>query len=76
MEFPAVLGVFLSKNAVRPGSGPILAILKAKLWPNLTDRFWPKMILAYFVSGFRPFLVHQLVLCVWFFWLTVISHFC
>ena len=38
-------------------------------------RFWPKMILAYFCRGFRPFLVNQLVLCVWSL-MIVISQFC
>ena len=54
--------------AVRLGSGPILAILKVRLWPNLMVGFWPKMIQPMFVvvSG-QFFFVHQLVLCVFSF---------
>ena len=48
--------------AVKLGSGPILRVLKFRFWGNLEARFWTKMILTDFYSGFRAFLCKNLFL--------------
>ena len=41
-SFSLYIYIYTYICAVRPGSGPIFAILKARFWPNLMARFWPR----------------------------------
>ena len=49
-------------------------IYHKRCWPTFSERFWPKVILAYFYSCFRHLFVQKLVLCVLVL-LTLVSQF-
>ena len=62
--------------AMSLGFGPVLAILKVRIWTKLSDRFWTKVMLAYFYMGFGQFMCAKVsVVCFWF-CLVVVSQFC
>ena len=67
--------IYIYIGAVKLGSGPMLPLLKVRLWTNSKLRFSTKIILSYFYCGFKLLSLRASLVCFWGL-LIVIGQFC